>query len=71
MFSTLIHKEAFEQAEKLTKIPEKMIAMYTKYQKGYSLGKQFRFFEVNDIEIKNMDLPLDEDEQLKLPEQFK
>ena len=71
MFTTLIYKKAFEQAENFTKIPEKMIAMYSKYKKGYSLEAQFRFFEVNDIEIKKMEIPVAEDEQLKLPDQFK
>ena len=71
MYTTFINKKCFKDKDKFTEIPEKMIAMHTKEQKGFSMEQQYHFFEVKDSSITSMNLPIDEDEQLKLPTQLK
>ena len=63
MYTTFINKTAFKDKDKFTDIPDKMIAMHTKFQKGFTMGNQFRFFEFKDCGIHDMGLKLDEDEQ--------
>ena len=73
MYTTLIDKKTFfkdkKDKDKISEIPDKMIAMHTVLTKGFSMGNQYHFFKLTDTGFKNMGLHQDEEEQLKLPDQ--